>query len=485
LLPFLLLVLGCGCAMPPASYQPCGAPLENLSPSLRLVVDGRALRDASGRQVLLRGINVGGRSKLPPFFPFEFRESGQPDQAGAPPFDGALAQYAERICGWGLNVVRLVWIWEALEPERGQYDEKYLERYLAMVRAFTSRGVRVVVDFHQDVYARPYCGDGFPRWACPQPVADPAQGCSSWYAGYQSNPDVRLAFDRFWRNEDGLQDAFIAAWRLMASRTWPEDGVIGFDIINEPSPGSTPKAKWYAEALGPFYTRLATALTSVAPGALLFAEPDGFDGPTGQTELGRPEGTGFVLAPHYYNPLVFLYRKWTGDSDLREPIGSWDAVGQGWGVPLFLGEFGVTPTVDGGLDYLRALYDALDHFGTHGTLWEVSRSRVDWNDEGYSVLDADGRESPLVEGLVRAYPRALAGTLHSFTFEAKSRAGSLSWETTPNGVTEIAAATRLYPDGVEATLEGVPGCVAWDPQRQALIAETWTAGSAQVSFRPR
>ena len=57
----------------------------------RLRASGTALIDAAGRQVLLRGVNAGGRSKLPPFLPFPFAESARPDQADAPPFDEAVA----------------------------------------------------------------------------------------------------------------------------------------------------------------------------------------------------------------------------------------------------------------------------------------------------------------------------------------------------------------------------------------------------------
>jgi len=79
----LCAVAAAGCHAEDGPLGFCDLSQRFAPPSSRLTVDGRALRDAASRQVLLRGINAGGRSKLPPFFPFEFRESGEPDQAAA------------------------------------------------------------------------------------------------------------------------------------------------------------------------------------------------------------------------------------------------------------------------------------------------------------------------------------------------------------------------------------------------------------------
>ncbi len=471
----LLVLAGLACEGPPGRAPDAIA-------SLRLSLDGDRLRDAAGREVWLRGLNAGGRAKLPPFLPFEFRESGLPEQASAPAFDEALARFVDRVAGWGLNVVRLPWSWEALEPSRGQLDEVYLERYLVLARAFSARGVRVVVDFHQDVFARPYCGDGFPRWACPQPVPEPPADCAGWYTGYLGgNPEVQRAFDRFWRNEEGIQDAFVAAWQRLAARAWLIDGVVGFDLMNEPYQGSAPAASWYAQTLEPFYRRLGEALRAVAPGALLLVEPNGSDGPTARTELARP-APGFILAPHYYHPLVFLFGEWTGSVSLDEPIAGWAREAAAWPSPLFLGEAGVGRRVKGGAAYLMALLDALDRVGGHATIWELSESSREWNGEDFSLIAPDGREAATLAGLVRVFPRAVAGRVRAFRNDAASRSGELELEARP-GQSELAAPWRLYPEGVSATLEGVAGEVR--VVSGAIHVETWSAGSARVRFRPR
>ena len=86
----LLIVLVC--FLPAA----CGPDQEKLAPaelsSLRLTVDGTRLLDELGREVILRGVNADGRSKFPPFIPFDFTDTT---------FEQDLAGYLARVEEWG------------------------------------------------------------------------------------------------------------------------------------------------------------------------------------------------------------------------------------------------------------------------------------------------------------------------------------------------------------------------------------------------
>src|SRR5580700_447869 len=121
----------------------------------RLQADGQVLRDALGRVVFLRGVDAGGRSKFAPYVPFDYA-SGQ--------FTQALDQYMDRAASWGIDAMRLVFTWAALEPTHGQDDSAWLAQYQQLVDAAWARGIWTVVDFHQDVYSESFCGDGFPSW---------------------------------------------------------------------------------------------------------------------------------------------------------------------------------------------------------------------------------------------------------------------------------------------------------------------------------
>jgi len=442
--------------------------------SLRLTVDGTALRDAHGRDVRLRGLNTGGRAKIPPFVPFAFAD----ESPGAPPFADAAATYFGRVKDWGLNVVRLPFTWEAIEPTRGTYDEVFLARLDGMVAAAGAHGLRVVLDLHQDVFARPYCGDGFPLWAMSDPDPAPAD-CANWFNQYFL-PPVQREFDRFWGNEDGLMDAFEALWRMLATRYAEVDAVVGLEIINEPGWGSMDMDDFSRDVLTPFYSRLAAIVNEVAPGRLVLVDPTGVDGVLLETAMTLPAGEGIVFAPHYYNGQVAYLGQVPEAVDVMSALAKWKAVGEDWDVPVFVGEFGVAHHVEGAARFMRLHWEALEALGLHGTQWEYSVTGQSWNTESMSVVDADGAERDVAVELVRAYPSAIAGTLVDWRFDRATRTGELTLEAA--GTTIVTAPLRLYPDGLEATVLEGEACVRWDAAREEL--RVGGQGRVRVGFGP-
>jgi len=185
--------------------------------------EGKWLVDDQGRVLTLHGVNLAGSAKGPPFLPWQSK-------------DDVMA-----LRRWGFNSVRYLIVWEGVEPQPGQYDDAYLDRVAERLQWCREAGLKVILDMHQDLYARKYGGDGAPAWAClddGQPHSAPA---GAWFMSYFS-PAVGRVFDNFYANKVGpggigIQDRFIGMWQHVARRFRDDTNIIGYDLINEPSYG--------------------------------------------------------------------------------------------------------------------------------------------------------------------------------------------------------------------------------------------------------
>jgi hypothetical protein len=125
-------------------------PMEPL-PLTRLDTDRTYLRDGYGRYVMFHGVNVSGSTKVP----YALDSLGVPSYAGKPfPLDVAAERLAQ-IRRLGFDSIRLLIIWEGLEPTaRGSYDQVYLDYLRAIVEMAGAQGLHVLLDMHQDMFSR-------------------------------------------------------------------------------------------------------------------------------------------------------------------------------------------------------------------------------------------------------------------------------------------------------------------------------------------
>jgi hypothetical protein len=72
---------------------------------------------------------------------------------------------AALMASMGYNTIRLGVLWAGLEPTRGAYNLTYLGQVQEAVRIAGEAGILSVLDMHQDVFNRKYCGNGVPDWA--------------------------------------------------------------------------------------------------------------------------------------------------------------------------------------------------------------------------------------------------------------------------------------------------------------------------------
>ncbi len=440
----IALVTSCSAKEDPAETPPpsCVIAAPTLG-SWQLTADGSRLRDALGRIVILRGVNAGGRSKLAPYTPFDFTGDD---------YRAALDAYLDRAASFGFDVLRVPFTWAALEPTEGTIDQAWLARYELLLEGAWKRGMRTIVDFHQDIYAERLCGDGFPDWTIPEPKPTAKKSCADWFTHYAFDPNVKSAFDRLWKNEGDVQTKMAAMWELMAKRFAGRGGVFAFEIINEPSIGTASKSTFSSATLTPFFATMAAKVHAAAPDALVLFEPPVEESVEVSTKLVPPPGK-VMFAPHWYDVSVFLGTEPKLDK-VHEPLAKWRTIADAWKVPLLLGESGVRHDSEWAPALIRALYDAVDDLGIGFTYWEYSTATEVWNDERFSITHADGSDIPGVSvEVARPYPRAIAGEDPKYRFDAVTRTFTLSY-VPKDGVTEVVVPTRAFPNGARMKLTG-------------------------------
>ena len=248
----------------------------------RIGIKGDHFVDGAGRMVLLRGFNLGGDCKVPypdggTNFPSDFSDHRDVSFIGRPFPLAEADEHFSRIKGWGMNCLRLLTTWEAVEHQGpGLYDTAYLDYLAEITRRAGDYGLYVFIDFHQDVWSRMSGGDGAPGWTFEavgldfttfheagaahvmQHKYDYARGgrqedrypMMTWANNYRMPANAIMwtlffAGDLFvpvfkidgCRAQDYLQSHYIGAMREVAKRVKGMPHVLGFDTLNEPGTG--------------------------------------------------------------------------------------------------------------------------------------------------------------------------------------------------------------------------------------------------------
>lgn len=381
------ITLACGLAL----LHP---PLAQASPELR--TEGRHFVGRDGRTVILRGVNLAGNSKVLPFRPL------------------ANLSQLDPLPHWGLNAIRLLFIWEAFEPRRGQYDFRYLQDMADIVDAAWARGIHSVIDFHQDCFSRFVaggCGSGFPEWAASARFASrtPGRSCGpAWALDSSLRPKMHGAFRDFYANRNGARDAYLAMARTVAAFLASHPGAIGYDLINEPWAGERTE-------LSPLYEDLARAIREEDPSAILFVEPHVLS-VTGlkKSRLAKPRFGNFAYAPHFYDLGVMSFNLWSrAFSATKRVFARLPRKAAAWDVPLFVGEFGAPARARAAGAFMDYQYGMLDDALASGAQWSYTpgwtkAGKDGWNDEDLSIVDDSGQ--PRANFRPRPFARRLAGT---------------------------------------------------------------------------
>ncbi len=203
----------------------------------RIFTKGLRFVDESGRERIFNGVNLCDKGRAD-----ESKTKKVYDVA----FDEELIV---RLKNCGVNVIRLGLTWDAVEPAPGKYDEDYLDRVEKVTKLCEKHGIYFFLDMHQDLYGGPVdkgAGDGAPTWACITDGAEFHPAKLVWAEGYFFGKAVHRSFDHFWANDvccgKPIQEHYCAMWKHVAERFKDSPALFGFDVMNEPFPG-TPGGK--------------------------------------------------------------------------------------------------------------------------------------------------------------------------------------------------------------------------------------------------
>jgi len=265
--------------------------------------------DEKGRIVLLRGVNLGGSSKVPvtpngaTHIKTDFSDYRDVSFVGHPfPIKEADEHY-KRLKHWGFNCLRFLVTWEAIEHQGPkQYDKEYLDYVEELLKIAESYGFYTYIDPHQDVWSRMTGGDGAPGWTFEKVGLDYTKFDASEAAfimQYRYDPEdpkkylpiywvgntYRFANGSMWTLFFGgndfapslkieglsvqnyLQNHFFDAIKQLALRIKDNPYVIGFETLNEPNEGWIGKyldgSEWagISEVLGYAFTPIDAMLT--------------------------------------------------------------------------------------------------------------------------------------------------------------------------------------------------------------------------------
>jgi endoglycosylceramidase len=353
--------------------------------------------DAEGRTRIFHGVNA--VFKIPPWLP---AQDGFDTTTTLSPLDAKNLSDV-----FGFTAMRLGFMWPGLAPSPppGAFSSEYLGKVQKTVEFLGEAGIFTILDAHQDIFNRKWCGEGAPDWAVcglpsyTQPFAMPAAqeipGNTSdhdyppldkclghMFGRYYFSDAVGKSFQALYDNvlcagqTVGLRDAFAKFWGHAASAFSKSNYVLGYELINEPWAGdvvSHPSLLLPGVAdkknLEPMYQQLHKAIRAADEDHIVFFEHSLAD-IAGRS--GFKEGPG---GPSYNNRQALSYHIYCApgnSSGNPRNLAECDAEDQfpfemsledvkRFGCGGFMTEFGAmgqTSIVEKNLDFLLGLADS-------------------------------------------------------------------------------------------------------------------------------
>jgi aryl-phospho-beta-D-glucosidase BglC (GH1 family) len=435
------------------------------------------IADDQNRMVLFHGavpadlLDFGNsaRPDAPPVYPIDpaAYDGGRCPTIVANAYPPLCQSDLAQMASFGFNSLRLPLSWSLLEPERGQFNQTYVNRAAQVVDWARALGIYVIIDMHQNAYSR-YVGpgkgvdlsanSGAPKWAT---LTDGFTSGLFLNSQREANGAVFESFSNFWYNRSGIQDEYIAAVSVLAKRFKDDSTVAGYSVFNEPQPGWNLPPGFEDLLLFPFYRRVIDAVTGVHDGLpcptgifmpafcgyadaavhdirhLFFLEPGLLRQITDfPTHLGLPVSSyrNLVYDIHAYthgftieallqhgDPAKATY-PW-GGYDQTYDLGGREA--KVMGAALFVSEFGNDPKYDSLLLANQLLQQEKFNVGFAFWTWKENSGT------GWGMFDPASKNNGCLRAarerlLARVYPRASSDPHLSYHYDADTAGFALS-----------------------------------------------------------
>lgn len=332
-------------------------------------------------------------------------------------------------------------------PTRGVVNDEYILKVREIVRMAGRHGIYVLLDAHQDLLNRQFCGEGFPDWAVevtdfpsPQKITlrrdehgyPLVEDClQQGFANYYLTADVGRNMESILKNENGVADMLGVFWRRVAELHKDESNVLGYDLLNEPSSGNYQRSKvdfvkpgWANNHLiMPFYKIVNSYIRQVEQDKLVFFEPfftDIFGGGFNENVGGEEYRSKEVFSYHVYCG-VEKYSTWLCKRlhSMMMPLKHKNISKLGTG--SFMSEFGALPNVKYATQVLNDLFERADKHLQSWTYWQYKgfndyTTASSMAEEG--IFNEDGTYQEFkMKALVRPYAYKICATeVHESSF---------------------------------------------------------------------
>lgn len=434
-------------------WSVCTAVVAGSLLSVRVNPSTHGFVDELGRTRIFHGMNA--VFKIAPW---------HPNVEGFDPMNSLSDIDAQNMQGWGFNIVRLGVMWPGLEPTKGEYNSTYLDQLEIIVNNLADSDIYVILDFHQDLWHRKFCGEGVPDYVyemCineepeyklpiktdfPQPAVDATypndvdgnpslDSCLSvGFATYYLSAEVGAGFQCLYDNKGGLWDSLAAYWQQVAARFSGHSSVLGYELINEPWAGDVfqdPKrllpGRTELDYLQPMYQHVVKAIREVDNEKIVFYEgltidywPIGFQETPGGPEYNDRQAMSY----HIYCPLNGTSAKDEAACDVinselfNNRARDVERLGGGW----LMTEFGASRDVKGDMYALNFLCEKMDKHQQSWMYWQYKyfNDITTCTPEGEALYLNNGTVAQdKLRVLSRTYPEMVAGTLLDYHFHVE------------------------------------------------------------------